>query len=538
MPLYRKNIQKFLLASFSLPFEEKAAYGLLLDLLCLHDGVLKVEKASLAAMLGLSVRKWNILSAKLIRSRQIVYKRGKIQDGQGILFRENTCSADEKSAGDWSGKSTGGRSGKSTGGRSGKSAGNRSEKSAGDWSGKSIGGRSGKSAGDQGEKKQRLKADQPQKKRRSGTEHANRKEKNPFENNGLSDVLPSRNATQKTARKNRHNQNEKTHSIEAHTMCGEKKTASSFPFLPLSPTPPYPYKPFSSSLPPYPLKGDIPPGKIFLVKKPYQPAENPVCSWKKQKTEQEISAKTSENDPENKSKHSQSMKKIYAKPVSKSAENEKNRPRQTHALSAYGRQKTQTGSVMPNHADQAEGTTCCATQKSGADTTCHVSRSMKKQNSPCKQKKTAQRKKNSKKPSMAEQILLNDMMDLWNTLAEQAGLCHAYALSKSRKGKLRAFLQKENGMEDWQNVLKKIEKSRFLCGDNQRNWRVNIDFVLRENNFIKILEGNYDAIKPRFETAKKTSSETNMSLSEPASSVNPFQNTTLLLGRKKHKEKI
>jgi len=45
----------------------------------------------------------------------------------------------------------------------------------------------------------------------------------------------------------------------------------------------------------------------------------------------------------------------------------------------------------------------------------------------------------------------------------------------------------------WQDFLETIEKSSFLCGQNPRKWTANLDWLLRPQNFTKVLEGNYGA---------------------------------------------
>ena len=41
-------------------------------------------------------------------------------------------------------------------------------------------------------------------------------------------------------------------------------------------------------------------------------------------------------------------------------------------------------------------------------------------------------------------------------------------------------------------IFKKAEESTFLKGKNGRKWKANFDWIMKETNFVKILEGNYD----------------------------------------------
>ena len=42
------------------------------------------------------------------------------------------------------------------------------------------------------------------------------------------------------------------------------------------------------------------------------------------------------------------------------------------------------------------------------------------------------------------------------------------------------------------NAIGNIEKSSFLKGQNDRGWVITFDWFVKPNNFIKVLEGNYD----------------------------------------------
>ena len=41
-------------------------------------------------------------------------------------------------------------------------------------------------------------------------------------------------------------------------------------------------------------------------------------------------------------------------------------------------------------------------------------------------------------------------------------------------------------------AFQKVEASNFLKGDNERGWRAEFDWVLKPENLVKVLEGNYD----------------------------------------------
>lgn len=50
----------------------------------------------------------------------------------------------------------------------------------------------------------------------------------------------------------------------------------------------------------------------------------------------------------------------------------------------------------------------------------------------------------------------------------------------------------EYGIEQVMKAVDNIQKSAFLRGQNSRGWIITFDWLIRPNNFIKVLEGNYD----------------------------------------------
>ena len=70
------------------------------------------------------------------------------------------------------------------------------------------------------------------------------------------------------------------------------------------------------------------------------------------------------------------------------------------------------------------------------------------------------------------------------------------SLSDKRKKALATMLKKYT-LDDFNEAFTKAEQSDFLTGDNDRGWQANFDFFLREDKFLKILEGDYDNKKGR-----------------------------------------
>ena len=64
-------------------------------------------------------------------------------------------------------------------------------------------------------------------------------------------------------------------------------------------------------------------------------------------------------------------------------------------------------------------------------------------------------------------------------------------LSDARKKAIKARLNKYS-IEDIQRAFDLAEASDFLKGNNGRNWSANFDWIIKDTNIAKILDGNYN----------------------------------------------
>lgn len=71
-------------------------------------------------------------------------------------------------------------------------------------------------------------------------------------------------------------------------------------------------------------------------------------------------------------------------------------------------------------------------------------------------------------------------------------------LSDARKKAIKARLNTYS-LDDFRTLFEKAEASDFLKGSNERNWTATFDWLIKDANMAKVLEGNFDS-KPR--TAK------------------------------------
>jgi hypothetical protein len=78
----------------------------------------------------------------------------------------------------------------------------------------------------------------------------------------------------------------------------------------------------------------------------------------------------------------------------------------------------------------------------------------------------------------------------YNQTALRCALQQAGRLTPDRQRKIIARLR-EYSLDGWMQALANLERSAFLRGKNDRNWRANLDFLLQASSFSKVHDGQY-----------------------------------------------
>jgi hypothetical protein len=102
---------------------------------------------------------------------------------------------------------------------------------------------------------------------------------------------------------------------------------------------------------------------------------------------------------------------------------------------------------------------------------------------------------NSKKSLKREDE--DKLMRLWNELTvKYPVLAKVLKISPERRRHLKQRFINKDFMLKFEEVLKKIPKSKFLLGENDRKWVVSFDWLIaNDTNYLKILEGKYEERK-------------------------------------------
>ena len=92
--------------------------------------------------------------------------------------------------------------------------------------------------------------------------------------------------------------------------------------------------------------------------------------------------------------------------------------------------------------------------------------------------------------SVRATIPYRQIQEMFNSICTHFPQCQA--LSDRRKKAIKARF--ENGMtiDDFKKLFEKAEASSFLRGKNDRDWQASFDWLIKDANMVKVLDGNYD----------------------------------------------
>ena len=93
-----------------------------------------------------------------------------------------------------------------------------------------------------------------------------------------------------------------------------------------------------------------------------------------------------------------------------------------------------------------------------------------------------------------DNITAHQLFDYYNeTVKTHNAFPSVLKFTKERADKCRARLKDVNFFETFKKALVKAKDTPFLCGTNDRGWKMNFDFLIaNDSNVYKILEGKYD----------------------------------------------
>ena len=104
--------------------------------------------------------------------------------------------------------------------------------------------------------------------------------------------------------------------------------------------------------------------------------------------------------------------------------------------------------------------------------------------------------KPEKAPARAPAPPMEEIRLAWNKMASKVGLPEALVITAKRKAAIRTRWTDKTWRDSWKAAIALIPSRPFLYGDSASGWQVDIDFFLKPDTVVKIMEGKY-AGKPR-----------------------------------------
>jgi hypothetical protein len=100
-------------------------------------------------------------------------------------------------------------------------------------------------------------------------------------------------------------------------------------------------------------------------------------------------------------------------------------------------------------------------------------------------------------PDWGSRAALDAAYQTYGEVAAVTGWAEVQKRTGTRDAQLRARLKDVGGIDGWKLALEKAQASDFLCGrapprDGRAPFRADLDFLIRESSFVKLMEGKYD----------------------------------------------
>jgi hypothetical protein len=93
-------------------------------------------------------------------------------------------------------------------------------------------------------------------------------------------------------------------------------------------------------------------------------------------------------------------------------------------------------------------------------------------------------------PPERGRVALPDLLKIWNEAFETASVP-----TDKRRAALRSRLREPYFVENWRAAIDKARSSPWCCGHNKTGWVANIDWFLRPDTVVRLMEGNHDGFE-------------------------------------------
>jgi uncharacterized phage protein (TIGR02220 family) len=111
-------------------------------------------------------------------------------------------------------------------------------------------------------------------------------------------------------------------------------------------------------------------------------------------------------------------------------------------------------------------------------------------NNKYKEESNKEESTDAERPATRPDVPYEKIIELYNDKCPMLPSCRT--ISEARKKAIRARMASGHTVEDFALLFDKTAQSSFLKGANNRNWRATFDWLVKDSNMAKVLDGNYD----------------------------------------------
>lgn len=86
---------------------------------------------------------------------------------------------------------------------------------------------------------------------------------------------------------------------------------------------------------------------------------------------------------------------------------------------------------------------------------------------------------------------VTEAFELFSKAAGASGWVVPQKLDKKRRSAIRVRLREDGGLDGWRRALAEAQQMPFLGGDNDRKWRMDLEYFVRPSGWRKIIEGGF-----------------------------------------------
>jgi hypothetical protein len=101
---------------------------------------------------------------------------------------------------------------------------------------------------------------------------------------------------------------------------------------------------------------------------------------------------------------------------------------------------------------------------------------------------------------------IGEFRDAYNICAKELGWVPARKINPTRSVAIKRCIADSGGLEQAFEHLNDLANSRhgqeFGAGANDREWRIDIDYVIRRSKWMQIMEGKFNGVQPQEEAAR------------------------------------